>query len=98
MRTEVSCRRMELTPAIQDYAEKRCEKLLKYFNGVQEFEVVLEKAEKGDFHAEIIAAVVNHDDMVASARGVDVYACIDEASDKLARQLHDFKERLKSHH
>jgi putative sigma-54 modulation protein len=89
---------MELTPAIQDYAEKRCEKLLKYFNGVQEFEVVLEKAEKGEFHAEIIAAVVSHEDMVANARGADVYACIDEASDKLARQLHDFKERLKSHH
>ncbi len=90
---------MELTPAIQDYAEKRCEKLLKFFNGVQEFEVVLEQAEKGDFHAEIIAAVVGHDDdMVANARGQDIYACIDDAGDKMARQLHDFKERIKSHH
>jgi len=89
---------MELTPAIQDYAEKRCDKLLKFFNGVQEFEVVIDKAEKGDFNAEIIAAVVNHDSMVATARGGDVYACIDEAADKLARQLHDFKERIKSHH
>lgn len=98
MRTEVSCRRMELTPAIQEYSEKRCEKLLKYFNGVQEFEVVLETVERGEFHAEIIAAVVGHDNMVANARGQDIYACIDEAGDKLARQLHDFKERIKSHH
>ncbi|MGP1309704.1 MAG: ribosome hibernation-promoting factor, HPF/YfiA family [Phycisphaerales bacterium] len=98
MRVEVSCRRMDLTPAIQEYAEKRCEKLLKFFNGVQEFEVVIEKAEKEDFHTEIIAAVVNHENMVAHARGGDVYACIDEASDKLARQLHDYKERIKSHH
>lgn len=98
MRTEVTCRRMELTPAIQDYAEKKCEKLLKFYNGVQEFEVILEHAEKGDFLAEIIADVVGHDDMVASSRGADVYACIDEAADKLARQLHDFKDRLKSHH
>jgi len=89
---------MELTPAIQDYAEKRCDKLIKFFNGVQEFRVVLEQVEKSEFAAEIIAAVVGHDDMVAKTRGTDVYACIDEAADKLARQLTDFKERLKSHH
>lgn len=97
MRIEVTARHMELTPPIQDYAEKRCDKLVKFFNGVLEFDVVIE-SERNDFKVEIIADVVGHKDLVAHAKGPDVYACIDEAADKVARQLTDYKEQLRAHH
>lgn len=86
---------MELTPAIEAFAREKCERLPKYFNGVQEIRVILEQAEHGEFLAEVIAEVVKHDDFIGKARGPALYACIDEAMEKVARQLTDFKERLR---
>jgi ribosome-associated translation inhibitor RaiA len=37
-----------------------------------------------------------HDTFVASQAGPDVYECVDHSIDKMARQLTDFKEKLKN--
>lgn len=96
MRIEVTGRALDLTDAISEYAERKCEKLLKYYDGVQEIEAVLDK-EKEDFTAELIVHAVKHDPFIAKANHRDVYAAIDEASDKMRRQLNDFKSRLREH-
>ncbi|MFG0275518.1 MAG: ribosome hibernation-promoting factor, HPF/YfiA family [Phycisphaerales bacterium] len=96
MRIEVTGRGIELTDAIQSYADKKCEKLTRYYDGVQEIEAILDQRAT-EFTAEILVHAVKHDPFVARADGADVYAAIDQAVDKMARQLADFKDKLRRH-
>lgn len=97
MRIEIKGKHLDLTPAITQYAEQKCQKLTRYYDGVQEITVTLEQATKHDeFSVEVIADVEKHDDFVVHVTAKDVYEGIDVATDKMARQLTDFKERLKN--
>jgi putative sigma-54 modulation protein len=95
MRIEVTGKGVELTDAIAAYADKKCQKLTKFYNGVMEIEVVLDKPGHNQVSAEIVVDVVKHDSFVTSAAGENIYACIDEAAEKMYRRLHDFKEKLR---
>lgn len=101
MRIEISGRRLEITDPILAYAENKCQRLLKFFSGIQEIEVILDQ-ERRDHHdeytAELLITIVKHNPIVAKAEGADVYASIDLAVDKASRQLTDFKSKLKEHH
>lgn len=97
MRIEVRGRHLEVTPAIREYAESKCQKLPRYYDGVQEIIVTLEKSPKHEeYQVEVLADVEKHEDFVVSVPCRDVYEGIDLACDKMARQLTDFKERLKN--
>jgi putative sigma-54 modulation protein len=96
MRTNVVGKHMDITDAIRSYAEQKASKLPKHFDGTQLITIRLEQEpHKKGFHAEVTVDVEKHDDFVANAKGSDLYAAIDEAVDKAARQLTDFKEQLK---
>jgi putative sigma-54 modulation protein len=95
MRIDVTGRHFEVTDAISTYAESKAEKLPKYYNGVQEIEVVLEELPHSEFMSEIRVDVVKHSTFVATAKGEDVYGCIDQSMEKMTRQLTDFKQKLK---
>src|SRR5437016_2735016 len=98
MRIDVIGKHLEITPAIQVYAEKKADKLTKYFNGTQQIRVYVEapQGRASEFHAEIVVEVVKHDDFVAKAVGPDLYAAIDAATEKAQRQIRDFKDKLRS--
>jgi len=96
MRIQVTAKHMDLTPAIQQYAEQKAGKLPRYYDGVQEIAVVIECPRNDQVEVEIRADVEKHADFIAKANGQDVYECIDLAVDKVHRQLADFKERLKN--
>ena len=98
MRIDVVGKHIEITPAIQEYAQKKSEKLTKLFDGTQQIRVLLEspQGKKGEFHVEVVVDVVKHEDFVANATGPDLYAAIDTAVDKAARQVRDFKEKLRT--
>ncbi|MBN8643825.1 MAG: ribosome-associated translation inhibitor RaiA [Planctomycetes bacterium] len=96
MRIQVTGKHMDLTPAIQQYAEQKAGKLPRYYDGVQSISVVIERPKADHVEVEIRADVEHHDDFVAKTSGQDVYECIDLSVDKLHRQLSDFKERLKN--
>ncbi|MBL0926270.1 MAG: ribosome-associated translation inhibitor RaiA [Phycisphaerales bacterium] len=95
MRIEVTGKHMSLTPAITQYAEQKAAKLPRFYDGVQEIKVILEQSRPEAFEAEVRADVQKHSDFVGRVTGQDIYECIDLAVDKVARQLTDFKERLK---
>lgn len=97
MRTDVIGRNLEITPAIQQYAEQKTEKLLRVCDGTQQIRVVAEERKHNEFHVEIITEVVKHEDFVSHASGDDLYLAIDSAVEKNQRQLRDHKERLKAH-
>lgn len=97
MRIDVTGKHVDLTPAMVQFAESKCEKLTKFFDGIQQIKCILDKAPHGHFLVEVVADVVHHEDFIANAEGMDVYACIDEAVDKVGRRLRDFKDRLRDH-
>lgn len=88
---------MDITPAIQQYADSKCGRLTRYFDRIQEIVVVVEEQPKSrQFAAEIRVDVEHHEDFVAHAQGQDLYEAIDLCIDKMTRQLTEFKERLKN--
>jgi len=100
MRIEVVGRDIEITDAIREHAEEKADKLTRYFNGVQQITFTIEREDHqqhGRFGVELVIEVVKHDDFVARASEEDLYAAIDHAVNRGARQLTDHKERLRSH-
>lgn len=96
MRIEISGRHFEVTSPIREYAEAKCQKLPRYFNGVQEIDVVLtQEPHRQEFEVEIRVDVPKHDDFVAKSRGDNIYECIDATVSKVTRQLTEYKDRLR---
>ena len=90
-----SGRHVEVTPAIREYAEKRTGKLPRYYDLVQQINVVIDQRDR-HFEVELIVDVEHAEAFVARASGEDLYACIDEAVDKAERQLTDHKEKCRN--
>src|SRR5262245_47525191 len=88
---------MSLTPAIEDYARKKVEKLPRYFDRIQSVDVIIEKRNTG-YAVEILTDVEHHEDFVATSSHDDLYACIDLTVDRSIRQLTDHKSRIRNHH
>lgn len=99
MQIQISSKHMELTPAIESYITKKVDKLIRYFDRVQQIGVVVDR-EKTDYTLEIITDVEHHDAFVAKSNHEDLYACIDLGIDRAARQLRDHKSKLRDnkHH
>jgi putative sigma-54 modulation protein len=98
MRIDVIGRNIPVTDAIREYAEEKVAKLPKYFDGVQSITVALTKDDHhkhGSWGAELRVDVEKHEDFISTAHGEDLYATIDLVVQKGARQLTDFKEKLK---
>jgi putative sigma-54 modulation protein len=98
MRIDVVGRNIEVTDALRQYAEQKASKLPRYFDGVQLVTLTLTKEDHlkhGEFGVEVCVDVEKHADFVTHAKGEDLYAIIDAAVQKSARQLTDFKEQLK---
>jgi putative sigma-54 modulation protein len=87
---------MELTDSISEYAEKRAQKLTKYFDRIQQIDVIVDQEDR-EFVVEMQVHVEHREAFVGKTRHEDVYACIDAVVDKLARQVTDHKTRLKDH-
>ena len=96
----VSTRHMGITPALKTYAEQKAGKLTKYFDRIQEIEVVFdagkEKTSKEKVRVEMIVSAEHNNRFVAHHEEGDAYACVDGCIDKLERQLSDHKDRLRN--
>ena len=88
----ISGRHMEVTEALKNYAEQKASKLLKYYDRIQEIEVILDTV-KDSNAVEIIVNAEHNDVFIANHSEGDAYACIDACVDKLERQLSDHKKK-----
>jgi putative sigma-54 modulation protein len=98
MRIEVVGRNLEVTDAIRQHAEGKAQKLPKHLDLIQQITFRLGRADhkhSARFDVEVVVDVEHHDDFVAKADDEDLYVAIDAAITKAARQLTDFKEKLK---
>ncbi len=97
MEITVSGKHLDITDPIRAYAMDKVGKLSKYYDHIQSVEVIADKGQGTQFEIEMIVHVGRHDPFIATSRGEDLYATIDQAESKLERQLTDHKEKTKNH-
>lgn len=98
MRIEVVGKGLEITDAIRAHAQTKGEKLPRYYDKIQQMTFTLspDAHHNKSFTVELLIDVEHHDDFVCRASGEDLYALVDQVVQKGARQLTDFKEKLKT--
>lgn len=91
----ISARHMDVTEALRNYAQQKVAKLTKYYDRIQEIEVVFD-AGKESVNVEVIVHAEHRDMFVAHEGGTDTYASIDGCVHKLERQLTEHKQMLRN--
>jgi putative sigma-54 modulation protein len=86
---------MDVSPALKTYAEQKANKLVKYYDRIQEIEVVFDAA-KDRTRVEMIVNAEHKNMFIAHHDQGDAYACVDGCMDKLERQLTEHKERFRN--
>jgi putative sigma-54 modulation protein len=86
---------MEVTQALKTYAEQKSNKLTKYYDRIQEIEVIFD-AGKDKTSVEMIVNAEHRNMFLAHHGEGDAYACIDACIDKLERQLSDHKKKVRN--
>lgn len=87
---------LEITEAIKAHAEKKASKLPKHYDRVQSITIRLESDPKNKgFHCEVVCDVEKHADFVGNSHNIDLYNAIDDAVEKVDRQLGQYKDKLK---
>ncbi len=92
MQINISGRHIEVTPALRDYVHNRVERLERHFDGITNVQVTL-TVEKQRQSAEAVLHITGGE-VHANAEHEDMYAAIDQLSDRLDRQLLKHKEKL----
>jgi putative sigma-54 modulation protein len=100
MRINVVGLHLEVTDPIRAHAEKKAKKLEKFDDLTQQIDIKFwkENSAQENYTVEISVDVVNHPAFIAKADGHDLYLVIDDAINKVSRQLNDHREKLKIEH
>jgi putative sigma-54 modulation protein len=88
----ISSRHMDVTEAMKTFAEQKANKLSKYYDLIQEIEVIFD-AGKQQTKVEMIVNAEHKNMFIANHAEGDAYACIDACVDKLERQLTEHKKK-----
>ena len=89
----ISGKHIEITEAIKKHAEEKTSKLPKYYNSINQIEVIIDGSQGGNTSVEIIARAEHSKVFVGSETGEDAYRCIDMAVHKLESQLRRAKSK-----
>ena len=95
MLVTVSSRHMDVTEPLKLYAEQKANKLSKYYDRIQEIEVVFDNG-KDTIRVEMIVNAEHRNLFVAHYDDGDAYAGVDGCVDKLERQLSDHKKKVRN--
>jgi putative sigma-54 modulation protein len=95
MEFKITGRNVEITPPISEYADRKTQRLHRFYDRIQSVTVLVERTNP-TFHVEIIVDIEGGEDIIAKGHKEDLYAGIDETVDKAERQLHDLKEKRRN--
>lgn len=92
MRITVKGKNMEVTEALEQYAEKKVEKLGKYFHNIKE--AVVTQSTQRNWH--IVEVTLEGDGILirGEERTDNMYASIDQVVEKLEKQVKRYKSKL----
>lgn len=91
----VSSRHMEVTDPLKAYATQKAGKLSKYYDRIQEIEVIFDN-KKESIQVEMIVNAEHRNLFVAHHDDGDAYACVDGCIHKLERQLSEHKKKFRN--
>src|SRR5512146_1796747 len=91
----VASRHMEVSQSLKTYAEQKAGKLEKYYDRIQEIEIIFD-AGKDRMSVEVIVNAEHKNMFIARHEQEDAYACIDGCIDKLERQLTAHKDKYRN--
>jgi putative sigma-54 modulation protein len=94
---KVTGRHVSITEAIKSYAESKIENIHLDYPRIMEAHAILD-VEKHRHFAEVVLHCSNHITIEASQECDDMYAAIDGATSKVARQMRKFKTKLLRSH
>jgi len=97
MNIHVTCRHMEVSTALRDHATSRAEESLSEFPRVEDVHVILDVQQKINHVAEVVVKASNHIHAEATATTSDMYASLDEAMEKVHRQLRKSRDKVQDH-
>ncbi|MHC4890126.1 MAG: ribosome hibernation-promoting factor, HPF/YfiA family [Planctomycetota bacterium] len=83
----ISGKHIEITEAIRRHAEEKTSKLPRYYNSINQVEVIIDGQPGGNTSVEIIARGEHSKVFIVTETGEDAYRSIDVAVRKLERQL-----------
>ena len=95
MNLNITGRHVEVTPAIRDYVTSKLDRVIRHFDNVTSVGVIL-SVEKLKQKAEVTLHVRGKDIFVES-EDTDLYAAIDAMTDKLDRQVQQYKQKQSDH-
>ena len=93
MHVIITARHLEVKDEVKQHIEQKLSKLTRYYDLIQEIEVVIEEASKAQIHVEVLVNAEHKNMFVANSRCSTVEACVDQCHDKLERQLTEHKEK-----
>ena len=96
MEFEIIGRHTEVTEPVKQYVAEKRDKLSKFFDRIHSLKVII-SAEGANLTAEFLAHLVKSDMVVARGSATDLFAAIDQASDKMEAQLRKYKGKLREH-
>ena len=83
----ISGKHIDITEAIKRHAEEKTARLPRYYNCINQVEVIVDGSKGGKTSVEIIARGEHSMLFVGTQSGEDAYRCIDLAVHKLEKQL-----------
>jgi len=92
----ITGKHVEITDALRAHAEEKTAKLPKYYDSVNQIEVIIDSSQGSDVSVEMIARGEHANVFVVTETGKDAYKCIDSAVHKLERQLRKKKEKQRN--
>ncbi len=83
----ISGKHVNITDAMKVHAQEKTSKLPRYYDSINQVEVIIDGGEGGTVSVEVIARAEHGKVFVGSEIGGDAYGCIDAAVHKLEQQL-----------
>jgi putative sigma-54 modulation protein len=101
MNLTISGHHLEVTPALRGYVTSKLDRITRHFDQVVDVKVLLTidnmKEKDGRQRAECNVRVKGRD-LFAESSHADLYAAVDELTDKLDRQVGRYKTKSQDHH
>jgi putative sigma-54 modulation protein len=96
MRIQLNARKLEVTPRLEEYVDKKVSKLARYLPDIQEIRVDLATQDtRSDADSQIAQLTMWVDGTMlrAEERAADIFAALDASVDKMQRQISRYKKR-----
>jgi putative sigma-54 modulation protein len=101
MNLTISGHHLEVTPSLRTYVTSKLDRIARHFDQVVDIKVLLtvDKLKEKDLRQRAECNIhVKGRDLFAESSHADLYAAVDELTDKLDRQVLRYKDKTQDHH